>query len=260
MSYDNATPKVLKFLISNGDLVDEAGNVIAHSDDLEDMYNKASPQVKKYLLSDGSVVDEDNNLIIKNEYFKKVYDQAEPKVAKYLHADGTIDENPGSGSGGNVQNNKSVTITENGTAVINPDSGYDSIKKVTAEINVSEIDFTSKVWVYNKSGSDMFIALDSENKPLPAQSNIADFLTKCYAIIFPSQYDVAPEYLYKDSEQYTPLYEDGTKFTKLLFIPQGNRLVILNEDTSTTLKEIAYFDPTNFIQIPLINAMLLIND
>ena len=69
MSYDNATPKVLKFLISNGDLVDEAGNVIAHSDDLQDMYNKASPQVKKYLLSDGSVVDEDGNTIIKNDYF-----------------------------------------------------------------------------------------------------------------------------------------------------------------------------------------------
>lgn len=100
MSYNNAEPTPLKFLVSNGDLVDESGNVIGHSDSLKDMYEKASPQVKKFLLSDGSVVDENNNLIIKNEYFKKVYEQATPKVAKYLHADGTVDENPGSGGGG----------------------------------------------------------------------------------------------------------------------------------------------------------------
>lgn len=93
MNYNESSPKVLKFLVSNGDLVDESGNVIAHSDSLQDMYIKASPQVKKYLLSDGSVVDEDGNLIIKNDYFKKVYDQAEPIPAKYLHSDGTISEN-----------------------------------------------------------------------------------------------------------------------------------------------------------------------
>lgn len=93
MSYDNAEPKVLKFLVSDGKLVDESGNVIAVSDTLQDLYIKSSPQVKKYLLSDGSVVDENNNLIIKNDYFKKVYDQATPKVQKYLHSDGTISEN-----------------------------------------------------------------------------------------------------------------------------------------------------------------------
>jgi len=94
MDYNKASPKVLKFLVSDGDLVDDNGNVIAHSDSLKDMYIKATPQVKKYLLSDGSVVDEDGNLIIKNDYFKKVYDQAEPIVQKYLHSDGTISENP----------------------------------------------------------------------------------------------------------------------------------------------------------------------
>lgn len=97
-NYDNAEPKPLKFLVSDGKLVDESGNVIAESDSLQDIYVKSSPQVKKYLLSDGSVVDENNNLIIKNDYYKKVYDQTTPKVAKYLHLDGTIDENPGGGS------------------------------------------------------------------------------------------------------------------------------------------------------------------
>lgn len=97
MGYDNAEPKVLKFLVSDGKLVDESGNVIAESDTLRDLYIKSSPQVKKYLLSDGSVVDENNNLIIKNDYFKKVYDQATPRVQKYLHANGTVDGNAGVG-------------------------------------------------------------------------------------------------------------------------------------------------------------------
>lgn len=110
MSYENATPKALKFLISNGDLVDDSGNVIAHSDSLKDMYDKATPQVKKFLLSDGSVVDESGNLIIKNDYFKKVYDQATPKVAKYLHADGTVDENSGEGGGGSEITNGDIEL------------------------------------------------------------------------------------------------------------------------------------------------------
>lgn len=93
MSYDDTTPTPLKFLINDGDLVDENGNVIAHSDSLKDLYEKATPQVKKYLLSDGSVVDEDGNLIIKNDWWKSFYDTACPKVQKYLHADGTISEN-----------------------------------------------------------------------------------------------------------------------------------------------------------------------
>ena len=57
-------------------------------------YNNAESKSLKFLHSDGSVVDENNNLIIKNDYYKKMYDQADPKVAKYLHSDGTIDENP----------------------------------------------------------------------------------------------------------------------------------------------------------------------
>lgn len=102
MSYDNAVPKPLKFLVSDGKMIDDQGNVIAESDTLKDLYTKWNPEVKKYLLSDGSVVDENNNLIIKNDYYKKMYDQADPKVAKYLHADGTIDENPGTGGGGST--------------------------------------------------------------------------------------------------------------------------------------------------------------
>ena len=138
MSYANATPKPLKFLVSNGDLVDEDGNVLAHSDSLKDMYDKACPEVKKYLLSDGSVVDEDNNLIIKNEYFKKVYDQAVPKVAKYLHSDGTIDENPSGGSGADLENNHQATIdvsTYTNPVEITPTQGKDGMKKATITLD-----------------------------------------------------------------------------------------------------------------------------
>lgn len=136
-NYDNAEPKPLKFLVSDGKLVDESGNVIAESDSLQELYIKSSPQVKKYLLSDGSVVDENNNLIIKNDYYKKVYDQATPKVAKYLHSDGTIDENPG-GSGADLEDNKTATIDVSAytePVEIKPTTGKDGMKKATVTLS-----------------------------------------------------------------------------------------------------------------------------
>lgn len=93
-TYANAVPKPLKFLISDGKMIDDNGNVIAESETLKDLYTKWNPEVKKYLLSDGSVVDEGDNLIIKNDYYKTMYEQAVPKIQKYLHSDGTISENP----------------------------------------------------------------------------------------------------------------------------------------------------------------------
>jgi hypothetical protein len=93
MSYENAVPKPLKFLISDGKMIDDAGNVITESETLKDLYTKWEPEVKKYLLSDGSVVDEEGNLIIKNDWWKSFYEGACPQVQKYLHADGTISEN-----------------------------------------------------------------------------------------------------------------------------------------------------------------------
>lgn len=38
MSYENAVPKPLKFLISDGKMIDDEGNVIAESDTLKDLY------------------------------------------------------------------------------------------------------------------------------------------------------------------------------------------------------------------------------
>lgn len=137
-NYNNAEPKPLKFLVSDGKLVDESGNVIAESDSLQDLYIKSSPQVKKYLLSDGSVVDENNNLIIKNDYYKKVYDQATPKIAKYLHSDGTIDENPGSGGGADLEDNHQTTIdvsTYTEPVEVVPESGKDGMKKNTVTLS-----------------------------------------------------------------------------------------------------------------------------
>jgi len=137
MSYENAVPKPLKFLISDGKMIDDEGNVIAESDTLKDLYTKWAPEVKKYLLSDGSVVDEEGNLIIKNEYYKKMYDQAIPKVAKYLHADGTVDENPGGGSA-DLEDNHQTTIdvsTYTQPVEVLPTSGKDGMKKNTITLN-----------------------------------------------------------------------------------------------------------------------------
>lgn len=164
MSYDNAEPKALKFLISNGDLIDDSGNVIAHSDSLQDMYIKSTPQVKKYLLSDGSVVDENNNLIIKNEYFKKMYDQADPKVAKYLHADGTIDENESGGGGSDLEDNHSATInvsTYTNPVEINPTSGKDGMKKVTVTLS----NIINNLYYYGSTTTSNCIYLLSSSTP-----------------------------------------------------------------------------------------------
>lgn len=102
-------------------------------------YKVSEPSALKFLKANGAVVDENGNVVNDaTDYWKKVYDQAEPKVAKYLHADGTIDENPGSGGGGSdLEDNKEVSITENGTIEITPTEGKDGMKKVTATVNVS---------------------------------------------------------------------------------------------------------------------------
>lgn len=156
-NYDNTEPKPLKFLVSDGKLVDESGNVIAESDSLQDLYVKSSPQVKKYLLSDGSVVDENNNLIIKNDYYKKVYDQATPKVAKYLHSDGTVDENSGGGSGADLEDNKTATIdvsTYTNPVEITPTAGKDGMKKATVTLSniPSGGGATAYAWVMSTIG------------------------------------------------------------------------------------------------------------
>jgi hypothetical protein len=101
-------------------------------------YKVSEPSALKFLKANGAVIDENGNVVSDaSDYWKKVYDQAEPKVAKYLHADGTIDENPGSGGEANLEDNKEIEITENGEVEITPSSGYDGMKKVTANINVS---------------------------------------------------------------------------------------------------------------------------
>jgi hypothetical protein len=110
-------------------------------------YKVSEPSALKFLKANGAVVDENGNVVNDaTDYWKKVYDQAEPKVAKYLHSDGTIDENPGGGSGADLEDNKEVSITENGTVEITPSAGKDGMKKVTATVNVSGGGGVSKLY------------------------------------------------------------------------------------------------------------------
>lgn len=96
MSYDNAEPKVLKTLKSDGNVVDDSGEVINETSDYwVQIYNQTEPKADKILKSDGTVVDSAGNLIQDTTEFNvKKYNQAEPIPAKYLHSDGTINENP----------------------------------------------------------------------------------------------------------------------------------------------------------------------
>lgn len=102
MSYENSEPKTLKTLNSDGQVLDDSGNVISDSTDYwKKTYNESEPKPDKILHSDGTIKDSAGNLIQGSTEFNiKKYNQAEPIPAKYLHADGTIDENPGSGGGG----------------------------------------------------------------------------------------------------------------------------------------------------------------
>ena len=78
-------------------------------------------------------------VVAANEEGRKFYEKAEVKPAKWLLPDGSItDKFPMSGgSDVKLQNNKEVSITENGEIEITPDEGYDGMKKITATVNVS---------------------------------------------------------------------------------------------------------------------------
>ena len=107
MSYENSEPKTLKTLNSDGQVLDDSGNVISDSTDYwKKTYNESEPKPDKILHSDGTIKDSAGNLIQGSTEFNiKKYNQAEPKAAKYLHSNGTIDENPGSGGGGGSWHN-----------------------------------------------------------------------------------------------------------------------------------------------------------
>lgn len=139
MSYDNAEPKVLKTLNSSGQVLDDAGNVINDTSDYwVQLYNQTEPKADKILKSDGTVVDAAGNLIQDTTEFNvQKYNQAEPIPAKYLHSDGTIDENPGSGSGADLEDNHQTTIdvsTYTEPVEVTPISGKDGMKKNTVTL------------------------------------------------------------------------------------------------------------------------------
>jgi len=99
-----------------------------------------------------------------NEEGRKFYEQAEVKPAKWLMPDGSIvDEFPMAGGGSDVklQDNKEVSITENGEIEITPDQGYDAVKKITASVNVPAAGVDCK-YEYPGYGSSSFIFTDKE--------------------------------------------------------------------------------------------------
>lgn len=114
-------------------------------------YKISEPSALKFLKANGAVVDENGNVISDaSDYWKKVYDQAEPKVAKYLHADGTIDENPGSGGGADLEDNKTATIdvsTYTEPVEITPTAGKDGMKKATITLDNIPSGTTAYAWV-----------------------------------------------------------------------------------------------------------------
>ena len=119
-------------------------------------YEKAIPKPNKFLLSDGSVVDENGDLIVKSEYFKKQYEQANPIPLKYLHPDGTIDENGGGGGGGSttvpvieVEESSTISNIENDIRIIIKGDGISLNLSAASSDGISAEIFTQKAATIN---------------------------------------------------------------------------------------------------------------
>ena len=59
------------------------------------------------------------------------------KVVDIYTGEQQVLEHISAGPAVNIQNNKDVAITENGTTVVSPDEGYDAIKDVVVDVNVA---------------------------------------------------------------------------------------------------------------------------
>lgn len=66
------------------------------------------------------------------------------------------------------ENNKTITITENGSVEITPSSGYDNMKKVTATVNVPTTSVTPPSWYTD--GEDSVIPADT----IVAMANLSE--------------------------------------------------------------------------------------
>lgn len=159
MSYDNAEPKILKTLNSNGQVLNDLGEVISDTSDYwTKLYNQAEPKPDKILYSDGTVKDSSGNVIQNTTEFNvKKYNQAEPIPAKYLHSDGTIDENPGNGSEVELENNHQTTIdvsTYTEPVEVLPISGKNGMKKNTITLTNIPSGGSSVLycWMYSGDG------------------------------------------------------------------------------------------------------------
>jgi len=87
-----------------------------------------------------------------------------------------IGKNAGGGGGSAKLQNKEVTITENGTSEVKPDSGYDGLKKVEITTNVSgkgKVKFLN-YYRYGSSSSAGITSAEDVNKVLDDLTNNID--------------------------------------------------------------------------------------
>lgn len=164
-----------------------------------------------------------------NKEGAEVYANSPVVPAKWLMPDGSIvDEFPMASGGSDVklQNNKEVSITENGEIEITPDEGYDGMKKITATVNVSGSGGSATAYAW--ADSDGYVRYYNFDV---APSDKAEYNTKKEIIIDHEYYsmevrqnDLPQEYIYEkhsDNEIYisddlpkpgeTTLTRDSTK-------------------------------------------------
>ena len=170
--YEQAEPKPDKILHSDGTIKDSAGNLIQGSTEFNiKKYVQAEPIPAKYLHADGTIDENPGSgggadLEDNHETTIDVSTYTDPvEVTPAQGKDGmkkatiTLENIP---SGVELEDNKEITITENGTAEILPTEGKDGMKKVTATVNVF-----AKGYCWKNNGTKYFFnfnkAVNSED-------------------------------------------------------------------------------------------------
>lgn len=106
-------------------------------------------------------------------------------------------------SGAELEDNKAVDITENGEIEITPSSGYDGMKKVTANINVSGSGATKLYAWYNEGGSGCVYT----TTPTPDAGDIVILSSDSSSIIETQQ-------VYSVTDEGITLYDEGSIYAR----------------------------------------------
>lgn len=166
-----------------------------------------------------------------------------------------IDSNSGSSS--NIQSNKSVTITSNGTMTVQPDSGYDAMSQVSLTTNISPSPIIIKSVTPNTSSEppqaeiiplrQFYHLLGEHQVTVPYYSTILvyDVLASSFCIKVNTSQSSITQRLSGDNYYY--LFDESSR-GRIALLDENNQKVLAFDDTNTNDNEYCYIEiNTQFI-------------